>query len=257
MSSRSGPTRRVALQRRDLAILEELVLRRAETLDELHERFFAGLSRKRAVNRLAQLARAGYLHPADVVLHGEARTTRAYTLGPKARAALELRSLSSEHFRFRRWNPTLRDSSIPHQIVVNRLGRALRLDWIPEHLLPVTEPSGARHRPDAVAEGVRQDGSPGLVGFEIDLGHYSSQRLEGKLAAWRQLPDADVLVIVVPDAARRERVSRWLGESRDLRVWTAAETVAHLARTRDEYRAPLFGVDVWCGGTAWERSKDV
>lgn len=49
----------VRLCPRDIAVLEILVQRKVETLDYLHERFFS--SRKRAVNRLAQLVGAGYL----------------------------------------------------------------------------------------------------------------------------------------------------------------------------------------------------
>jgi hypothetical protein len=63
-----GRRRRVALQRRDLAILELLVVRRAETLDELHRRYFDGLSRKRVLNRLGELTTAGYLHRESVDL---------------------------------------------------------------------------------------------------------------------------------------------------------------------------------------------
>ncbi len=44
---------RVSLQHRDLKIMESLVLLRAATLDDLHREHFPGLSRKRALNRLA------------------------------------------------------------------------------------------------------------------------------------------------------------------------------------------------------------
>lgn len=100
MASRSRPASsspRVSLQKRDLEIMESLVLLRAATLDDLHRAHFPGLSRKRAINRLGQLARAGMLSPADVVLHGEVAATRVYTLGPKARTALERRTTVPEH----------------------------------------------------------------------------------------------------------------------------------------------------------------
>lgn len=52
----------VRLQVRDIHILEALVERRCETLDYLHEHFFAGLSRKRALGRLRDLQRAGLIN---------------------------------------------------------------------------------------------------------------------------------------------------------------------------------------------------
>jgi hypothetical protein len=248
---------RVSLQQRDLAVMESLVLLRAETLDELHARHFSGLSRKRAVNRLAQLARAGFLSPADVVLFGETKLTRVYTLGPKARTALERRSLCSEHFRFPRWNPTLRDASIPHQVAVNRLGRMIGARLLPEHLLPVVEKDGAKHRPDAVIEGVAYDGQTRLIGIEVDLGHYSRERILGKHKTWRSYPDAATLVFVVPDQQRAARVQGWLGEpSHHVKVLTFDQMRAEVMKAWErEDEALLFGLDVWTGGDAWERER--
>lgn len=255
-SARSGG-RRVSLQRRDLDILESLVVLRAETLSELHRQHFGGLSRKRAVNRLAQLARAGYLHGANVYLHGEHEATRVYTLGPKARPALEQRSLSSEHFRYRRWNPTLRDASIPHQIVVNRLGRLLDLSLVPEHLLPVVDKNGARNRPDAVVEGIDRDGRPMLLGIEVDLGHYSRERILAKQQAWAKLPDHGQLLFVVPDSARAERVRRWLRHSSGSVVLTREQFVRDVDSARGPEGEGLYrGLDLWENGAAWEREHE-
>lgn len=257
MGTRSATERkpcRVSLQQRDLAVMESLVLRRAETLDELHATHFAGKSRKRAVNRLAQLARAGFLAPADVVLFGEDKPTRVYTLGPKARSALERRSLCSEHFRFRRWNPTLRDASIPHQVAVNRLGRMIGAPMLPEHLLPVIEKDGAKHRPDAVIEGVDINGDTRLLGIEVDLGHYSKERILGKHTTWMKTPDHDTLVFVVPDQARAARVRAWLGEpAYNVRVSTFEELQAQVLKAWErEDEATLFDLDIWTGGDAFK-----
>lgn len=253
-----GPeTPRVSLQQRDLRIMEALVLLRAETLDEIHARHFTGLSRKRAVNRLAQLSRAGFLAPADVILFGESAPTRVYTLGSKARTALERRSLSSEHFRFRRWNPTLRDASIPHQVAVNRLGQQLGASMLPEHLLPVLDKNGARNRPDAVVEGVVMDGGTRMLGIEVDLGHYSRERVVGKLDAWRSYPDGGTLVFVVPDRARAERVRGWLDRARDATVLTFEELGNEIDVARSATgEGVLFGLDIWTGGDAWEPSRE-
>lgn len=254
MPSPSSPprVRRVSLQRRDLQLMEALVQLRAETLDELHAQFFTGLSRKRAVNRLAQLARAGYLQPADVILFGEERATRVYTLGPKARAALELRSLCSEHFRFRRWNPTLRDASIPHQVVVNRLGRELGIPLVPEHLLPVVDRNGARNRPDAVVEGVDRHGECVQLGFEVDLGHYSRERILGKLKAWRAIPDRGYLVFIVPDDTRAQKLQSWLDDQRGAIVHTRQSFTDEITRAQtDAGEGICFRLDLWAGGKAW------
>src|SRR5690348_58749 len=59
---RAGRRAGVRLQVRDIHILETLVERRCETLDYLHEHFFPGLSRKRALGRLRDLERAGVIH---------------------------------------------------------------------------------------------------------------------------------------------------------------------------------------------------
>ena len=77
-------TRRIHLQRRDLAILEALASRRAETLEHLHDHHFAGLSRKRAVNRLGDLAAHGYLVRVEVA-DAQGAMRNAYVLGPKRR----------------------------------------------------------------------------------------------------------------------------------------------------------------------------
>lgn len=224
---------------------------RAETLDELHSRFFAGLLRKRAVNRLAQLAGAGYLHKADLVLFGEESPTRVYTLGPKARRELERLSLSSEHFLNRRWNPTLRDSSIPHQVFVNRVTRMIGGEVVPEHLLPVAGKDAARNRPDAAIHGIDREGRPALLAIEVDLGHYSRERIVAKSRAWNRLPDTGALIFVVPTEARARQVKRWLGSPYS-RVFTPDELRAHVERVRRDAVSPLlFDLDIWAGGEGW------
>ncbi len=197
------------------------------------------------------------LSPADVVLHGEEVTTRVYTLGPKARTALERRSLSSEHFRYRRWNPTLRDASIPHQIFVNRLAQRIGGATVPEHLLPVPDKNAARNRPDAVIEGVDIDGQTRWLGLEVDLGHYSRERITGKVEAWRDYPDPATLVIVVPDEARRARVDDWVGPVREVRVITSDAFGEEIQRAHTPSgEGQLFDLDLWTGGDAFVGTRE-
>ena len=209
--------RNVALSSRDIAILNLLVERRVETLDYLHETIFPGRSRKRVLNRLGDLARHGYIERLSVaLLNGDGRPESVYRLGPRAKPALELRSaLGAEAFRGRRFSPTLRDSSIDHQIITNRVA-----DWIgarltPEHLLPAAGRGDAyRHRPDGTYVAAQPDAhGRQLVFLEIDLGHYSRERLLGKVKAFLHHPQARSMVIAVPTPQRAGQVATWMGET--------------------------------------------
>jgi hypothetical protein len=202
------------LQRRDLAILELLVVRRAETLDELHRRHFDGLSRKRALNRLGELAGAGYLHRACVDVFGHPEPQSVYTLGPRGRRALELRSLASEHLRYRRFNPTLRDSSMPHQIATNRVADWLGAHLVPEHLLPPKDVHAARNRPDGIYESDRPDAlGRSIVFLEIDLGHYSRARILGKVNAFLETSEARLMIFASPTHTRAAWIARTVREA--------------------------------------------
>jgi len=227
-TSRGSRKRGVHLTRRDLHVLEALVTRRAETLAWIHDQQFAGLSRKRVLNRLGDLAAAGYLKRVTVTVPGSPRPESAYTLGPRGKAALELRSLAGEHFRHRRFNPTLRDSSIPHQILVNRVADWLGADLTPEHLLPMTTKEQWRHKPDGVYHALnpRQDTHPSktrpMVWLEVDLGHYSRERIKGKVQAFRRDEDAGHLLLVTHTTARADQLARWLNSERNSAVITIA-----------------------------------
>src|SRR3712207_6298776 len=144
----------IHLHARDLAVLETLAARGVETLPWLHDRHFAGLSRKRARNRLGELVAHGYLTKHTVPgLAAEddtaiERSDAVYVLAAKALAALRLRSLAGEQLRAR-VDPQLPKTSIPHQLAVNRVGDALNTPLIPEHLLELDPRIERRHRPDA------------------------------------------------------------------------------------------------------------
>jgi hypothetical protein len=162
--------RHVSITRRDVAIMELLVERRAETLDELAGRFVAAGSRKRALNRLGQLSTAGYLQRTKLPVPGFEDPQNVYTLGPKGKRALELRSPAAvELFKDRRFNPTLRTASLPHQIVTNRVGDLLGVRLTPEHLLGKRNDTSAV-RPDGVYLAGDEDSRRREVWVEVDLG---------------------------------------------------------------------------------------
>lgn len=208
-----GP-RRIALHSRDLAVLELLVERRAETLRHLHERFWPEGQRKSARNRLGELASAGYLAAERMPVAGsDGRLESIYTLGPKAKTALIIRG-RGEPFHGRRFNPTLRTESLPHQIATNRVADWLGARLVPEHLLPVRSRAELQHRPDGVYEAELPD-SKGrdLVFLEVDLGSYSRERMLGKVAAFRASERARSILIVTPTPERAQLVTEWVRDA--------------------------------------------
>jgi hypothetical protein len=203
----------VSIMQRDVALMELLVERRAETLDEVAARFFPAQSRKRARNRLGQLTGAGYLQRTKVMVPSFGEPQNVYTLGPKGNRALELRSPAAvELFGDRRFNPTLRTASLPHQIVTNRVADRLGVRMTPEHLLARAR-DAVVVRPDGVYRaGERPDIRPD-VWVEVDLGHYSRRRLHAKAeAAMQQDETVRGMVFVCATAERARQIERWLGE---------------------------------------------
>jgi hypothetical protein len=205
----------VHLHRRDLAILELLTERRAETLSFLHASFFGDSRRERARDRLGQLVRAGYLVRASVpVIDSGERLESVYTLGPKGKPALVLRSAASEHFRGRRFSATVRETSLPHQIATNRVADWLGAALTPEHLLPAADAKATRHRPDGVYDAAQPDAhGRTLVFLEVDLGHYSRERILGKVSAFLDHPRARSILIVSPNRDRSRLVSSWVRDA--------------------------------------------
>lgn len=204
--------RKVALQQRDIAVLSLLVERRVETLEYLNETIFAGAKRKVVLNRLGDLARAGYLERLSVPLYGSDRPESVYRLAPRAKAALEMRNARGhEAFRGRRFNPSLRESSIDHQVMTNRVGDWLGAQLRPEHLLPAPGKGDAfRHRPDATYVAAQADGhGRRTVYLEVDLGHYSRERILGKISAFLQAPDARAMLLVAPTQERAALLGLW------------------------------------------------
>ena len=216
--------RSVHLTVRDMQILEDLVVRRVETIDFLHETHFGGLSRKRALNRLGDLIAAGYLKRASIELPGEALPQSVYWLTSRGQTALQLRSLAGEWFRDRSFKVELPQSSIAHQIVTNRVADWLGATVLPEHLVPLPprrrSDKTPRQRPDAVyqAAGPDQSGA-NLVYLEVDLGHYNRKRIIEKVRAALSEPRVRMLLIACPVDSREGQLCRIIREHFGENIW--------------------------------------
>src|SRR4051794_7523501 len=112
--------KKATLRPRDVRILEALLVRRVETLDWIHERFFDG-SLKRTRNRLGELARAGYLERETSLSFdpGGPREVSIYTPGPAALEAVRLSAVLCDRVGDERVKPLRR--SLPHQLFLNRV----------------------------------------------------------------------------------------------------------------------------------------
>ncbi len=205
MANRPAATRRIHLHQRDLEILEFVLTRRIETLDALTQRYFN--TKKRAYNRLGELSRAGYLQ--RIPIEQESRLTSAYHLGHKGRPALRLRSLAADAIPS--GPPT--QTSIPHQLQVNRAADQLGIELIAEGLLGC-EHAARHHRPDGgyQARTADPDGRQ-LVLLEVDLGHYSRARVLGKTATFVEHPDARGVLFLTANQARADLIARWIREA--------------------------------------------
>jgi hypothetical protein len=198
------------LHQRDLAIFETLLDRRAETLDFLAEAYFGGV-RKSAVNRLGELRAAGYLQRIKLTVLDAPAPQNIYTLAPKGRTALRLRSLAADRLGGRR-DTSLSQRSIPHQIATNRVGDWLGAELIPEALIGCS--GDRRHRPDAAYAARERDAHErGLVFVEVDLGHYSRARVLEKLRSFLGHEGARSILFITPDVERRAEVARWVREA--------------------------------------------
>jgi hypothetical protein len=204
--------RKTALTERDLDLLVTLIERRCESLAYLQDRFFGGV-RKTAINRLRRLELAGYVSR-ELIKSVESpdRFHSVYTLGHAARAALLNRDeYAHQALRHRRWNLSLRDSSMPHAIATNRVGDWLGARMIPEHLLTPHAPDAQRHRPDAVYRAAQPDSAGRqLVFLEVDLGWYNRQRILGKVDAFLSHPDARSILFVTNTPERAEVIGNWI-----------------------------------------------
>lgn len=206
----------VRLTQRDLRILELLLQRRCETLEHLRDAHFTGQQIDTARKRLSMLARQGYVSRTTTIPQHERvlEPQAVYVLGPKARRALQLRSLAGDLLRDRRFNPTLRETSIPHQLATNRVGDWIGARLVPEHHITTGDGITTRHRPDAIYRAAQCDNQGRqLVYLEIDLGHYTRHRILDKMHGFLQSTDARSIIIAVPSRARLELITRWITDA--------------------------------------------
>lgn len=205
MAKRQPSARKVRLHQRDLEILEFVLTRRIETLDALTARYFN--TKKRAYNRLGELARAGYLK--RIPIDQDNRITSAYHLGRSGPSALRLRSLAGDAVSH---GPPVQ-TSFPHQLQVNRAADQLGVELIAEGLLGC-EHAARQHRPDGGYQALSADAhGRQLVLLEVDLGHYSRARVLGKTATFVEHPDARGVLFLTANQGRADLIARWIREA--------------------------------------------
>jgi hypothetical protein len=207
--------RRLRITPRDTEIFEDLLNRRADTLASLHQRHFATNQKDSARNRLGQLCAWGYLercsvpHMPDALAHpaDTGAWTSAYTLTPKAVAALRRRSLAGSTLRGRSVKVDIAEPAIPHQLAVTRIADILGATLTCEHLLEASA-GQRRHRPDGAYPTAPDRHGRSVVMLEVDLGHYSRQRILGKVDAFLADPDAKGVLFACPTDIRAAWVAR-------------------------------------------------
>jgi hypothetical protein len=87
-------------------------------------------------------------------------------------------------------------------------------DWLGARLLPEHDTSAAsRHRADGAYATAPDTAGRTLVLLEVDLGHYTRQRVLGKLAAFLAHPDASAIVLATPTRERATQIGRWAREA--------------------------------------------
>lgn len=199
---------------RDVQIFEDLLQRRADSLGALHERHWPDASKETARNRLGALVAWGYLerhgldhthpslkHPGD----NDRTVLGVYTPTAKAISALRRRSLAGSLLRGRSFKTEIAEPSIPHQLAVNRIGDLLGARLVADHLLDIT--GDRRHRPDATYRALPDETGRTAVMLEVDLGHYSRQRILGKARTFLADPDAKGVLFACPTDTRADWVA--------------------------------------------------
>ncbi len=223
----------VRLTARDMRLLEDLLHRRAETLGTLRERHWDQAGLDTARRRLGVLFNAGYLHRNTIeqvpweLLHHDDRDkdhVTVYGLTPKAVSALRRRSLAGSVLRGRAITAEVNDASIPHQLAVNRIGELIGATLTCDHLLDVT--SDRRHRPDATYQSTPDPAGSTTVMLEVDLGHYSRQRILGKLHAFLADPEAKAVLFACPTQTRAAWIARTIRTAHGDRIMDRVQVLS-------------------------------
>lgn len=208
--------KRVHLHARDVEVLELLADRQVETLNALHAELWVDASRKRAYNRLGELARAGYLlheSRSDLDAQGPGRPRRQhlYLLGPKAPTALRLREREAHVLALRRVRSGLSAAHVEHQLATNRVG-----DWLGARLMSEWQAVAGldrRRRPDGAYRAAPDKQGRELVLVEVDLGHYTRHRILEKTQGFLEHPDARDIILATPSGERADLVARWIRDA--------------------------------------------
>lgn len=232
--------KKVRITARDTRIFEDLLNRRADTLGSLQSRHWPGAVTATARRRLGVLVAAGYLHrvvvedippalrhPADTTRKDGApsHNTLAYTLTPKALSALRRRSHLGSVLRARHLTTEVHDAAILHQLAVNRVGDMLDARLTADHLLE-TSSGQRRHRPDATYHATPDAAGATLVMLEVDLGHYSRQRILGKVATFLANPDAKGVLLASPTTVRAAWIARVLRDEYGDRIMDRVQSLS-------------------------------
>jgi len=248
---------KVRLQTRDLRLLELLLERRVETLGHLHRLAFGGSARKTARNRLIRLRQGGYVErialteiPAELLALGDENHEPAsvYRLTAKGVAALRLRHRAGAELRGRPARGDLSETSIPHQLAVNRCGDWLGAHLIGEHLLDMPA-KDRRHRPDAAYHARPDADGRTLVLVEVDLGNYTRTRILGKALTFLASEDARATLIITPDAQRAAQVTAWIRARHGDAIMSRLQVLTFAELTAGQLLDPaLAPVDAGPGG---------
>lgn len=201
--------RKARLHARDLQILEHLAERRVETLTHLHRRYYDGWTRKSARTRLGALVSNGFLQR-ETIADQSGRTQSVYMLDLRGIGALRLRSLAGERVRGRvKPFPT---TNIPHQLAINRVSDWLGTRLILEH--DIGGPGDRRHRADAAYRAAQPDDrGRQLVLVEVDLGHYSRQRILGKARSFLSHPEARSILFLTTTSERAAYIAKTIRDA--------------------------------------------
>lgn len=211
--------KQVRLYPRDIEVLELLADRDIETLDFLHERLWSDCNRKSAYNRLRALANAGYLEhvkradPAAPKTWTGARpaSEHLFTLGLKAPTALRIRGREAVALGRRHRRGGIPAALIDHQLATNRVADTLGVRLMSEHDASIgLYDEYRKHRPDGAYRALPDTRGRDLVLVEIDLGHYSRDRIEKKAMASLAHERARAMLIVVPTQERATQVRGWV-----------------------------------------------
>lgn len=217
--------RGVRLTTRDTQIFEDLLQRRTDSLGSIHARHWPHAAQDTARRRLGVLVNDGYLHrvylerPPAALVHpadDENGWVHAYTLTPRGVAALRRRSLAGSILAGRSIKGDIDEAAIPHQLAVNRVGELLAAKLHPDHLIELG--GDRRHRPDATYQARADATGRATVMLEVDLGHYSRQRILGKLTTFLADPDAAGVLFACPTDQRASWIARVLRDAHGDRI---------------------------------------